>query len=127
MGEDCDARLSINRDNTLHAICVATSMECPGPRLCECAWEGGHPQYCHRNDALEQEDWPQEVAGKKLEKSTKRQLEPGPARELTGGSGGVKRIERRLCIGRRIAKQLVERGASVGEVDLGDLDVTVEV
>jgi hypothetical protein len=27
-----------------------------GHGLCECAWEGGHPQYCHRDDALEQED-----------------------------------------------------------------------
>jgi hypothetical protein len=34
-------------------------------------------------------------------------------------------IERRL--GRRIAEQLREMGASVGEVDLGGLEVTVEV
>jgi len=33
-------------------------------------------------------------------------------------------IERRL--GRKIAEQLGEKGASVGEVDLGGLEVTVE-
>jgi hypothetical protein len=44
------------------------------------------------------------------------------------GAVGLKRwegIERRL--GRRIAEQLGEMGASVGEVDLGGLEVTVEV
>ena len=60
-----------------------------------------------------------------LEKSAKRQLEHA---RLTGGSGGLicwKGIERRL--GRRIAEQLGEMGANFGEVDLGGLEVTVEV
>jgi hypothetical protein len=56
---------------------------------CECAWEGGHPQYCHRDDALEQEDWPRRMVGKKLEKSAKRQLEHA---RVTGGSGGVETL-----------------------------------
>jgi hypothetical protein len=46
---------------------------------------------------------------------------------LVGAVGLIRweRIERRL--GRRIAEQLREMGASVGEVDLGGLEVTVEV
>jgi hypothetical protein len=35
---------------------LRTSMECRGPRSVRMRLAGGHPQYCHRDDALEQED-----------------------------------------------------------------------
>lgn len=84
MREDYDDRIS----NAARDVCgrYVPRRSVGGRGLFECAWEGGHHQYCHLDDELEREGWRWQMAGKKRGKSVKRRREhAGPI----GESGGV--------------------------------------